>query len=900
MHVQEPESIDYHTGLRIRNKPDVGGVCNRESTIKPWLFVDHVSSKEIGWLTKACSESKSSKLVPQAEKISIDKRAEGATFPTNKRLYDEIGFTPGVLPYTDFRIASPLSQVHFQRHNLSNDLLAVRYRKRPKNVRNSFQLGCTEAQRKRHQNSGVPGRLPHGKPMPLHTRRTHERGHQPAHQSRMDNKQKEVVDSTISRNRVSRNSLEYPLKRKISAKKKDCNTVQTLDSNSRGKNIDFASTTKSNWYPTVCQLRGTFRNNTLQKSSVVPSSSSETEKSCAADARRQRGHKLVDAEHPHGEQDLGRFRVLSHCDGRVRCRLGSICQRCSYSGFLDARGTSLSCEYERVTSNLQGIDTRQHHHRMPQQDNFNSKRQSNSSSILTQTGGNTFGKPVPADAIDLQANRGLQHQPRYQLSAGSSQQCSRRSIQMQGVSRMASHTTSLPTDIQQMGDTRCGPDGIQTSPCRAQVCVSRPDGSECVLPRRIQSDLETQVGLDLPTTMSDVQGPSITEPSPRDFHRNMSEMEQCLLESRSQETSSEPAIHNLGFGISVDRHKDQSAAGTSKRPSIGGMEMSGWGDLLGDWSSSEISIIESSWRPSTLKTYRQAWTRWLKWCKNSGVNNKNPGGQGVSKYLIYLHNVEGLSYKTILVHKSVVSSFCQPDLETKLSAHILVRQALRGIANKCAHKKRTKLSVWNPQVVIQWLLRSEPHFGSLFEVSRRCATLLLLASGRRVHDLTLLSIKEGECIIDEGIITFWPLYGSKTDTINHRQSGWQLLSGDDQNIDPVFWIKKLLEVSQSRRASGKNNQRLFITTRGEPKPASRTIIGGWIKTVLVEAGIHDPPGSIRSAVASLNWVNDMPLKDILARGNWSTPNTLIRFYRRPVRDTLLPDVPSLSGIFTPL
>ncbi|KOB67778.1 putative reverse transcriptase-7, partial [Operophtera brumata] len=155
-------------------------------------------------------------------------------------------------------------------------------------------------------------------------------------------------------------------------------------------------------------------------------------------------------------------------------------------------------------------------------------------------------------------------------------------------------------------------------------------------------------------------------------------------------------------------------------------------------------------------------------------------------------------YKTILVHKSVLSSFCQPDLETKLSAHVLVRQALKGIANKCAHKNKTKPSIWNPQVVIQWFLRSEPNLSSVFEVSRRCATLLLLASGRRVHDLTLLSIKEGECVIDEGIITFWPLYGSKTDSINHRQSGWQFLSGDDQNIDPVFWIKKLLEVSQPR------------------------------------------------------------------------------------------------------
>lgn len=762
-------------------------------------------------------------------------------------------------------------------------------------------MGGSEAQRERHQSFGVSGRLPLGKSKSLRTRRTYERGHHSAHQPRVDNKQKKDVHCTIPRDRVSWNSLEYISKQKIIATQKDSYSVDTFGSNARVKNHDPVRTTKNFGYPSVCQFRSTLRSAALQKSAVLSSSSSETDESCTSHTRRQRRRKLVDEKQAHHQRDLDSSSILSHRHRCVRRRLGSVYQRRSYSGSLDARGNLLSRECERAISNLQGFDLRHHHRELPQPNNPNSERQSNSSGILTQTRRNTVCKPLTADTINLQPNRDVQHQPYYQLSTGATQWCSRRTVQVQGVSRMASITPGMSTNIQQVGDTRSGSDGVRTSSCSTQVCGIRSEGSKCILPRCVQPCLESSTSVGIPTTMPDVQGPIITETRPRDVHNHLSEMEQCLLEDRIKETSGGTTVHHLESTISVDRHEDQPPSGSSRRPCIGGMEMSGWNDLVGDWSPSEISIIQSSWRPSTLKTYKQAWTRWLQWCKSSGVNNKNPGGDGLSKYLIYLYNVENLSYKTILVHKSVLSTFCQPDLETKLSSHILVRQTLKGIANKSASKIKPKPPVWNPQVVIQWFLQSECSYDSLFDVSRRCATLLLLASGRRVHDLTLLSVKVGDCIIEDNTITFWPLYGSKTDTINHRQSGWQLFSGNDIKIDLVFWIKKLLDVSQQRRSSGNINiHNLFVTTRGEPKPASRTIIAGWIKTVLVDAGIQDSPGSIRSAVASLNWASDMPLEDILARGNWSAPNTLIRFYKRPVKTSLLPSVPSLDNNFKPL
>ncbi|KAJ2951282.1 hypothetical protein O0L34_g5683 [Tuta absoluta] len=396
---------------------------------------------------------------------------------------------------------------------------------------------------------------------------------------------------------------------------------------------------------------------------------------------------------------------------------------------------------------------------------------------------------------------------------------------------------------------------------------------------------------------SNAQSTGLAESSTGHLHSDLPQVEQRLLEIRSKSSSSKSSIHNFEPEKLPDRHQDEEPSTSSRFVGVGGMVNSGWDDLLRNWSPQQRELIESSWRPSTLKTYKSAWEKWSSWCASNNINTKNPGGDGLAKYLIFLHQTSGLSYKTILVHKTVVSNFCQPDAESKIGNHVLVRQALRGIANKsCKNNRLPRVPVWNPQVVVDWLLENDPDQTSLFDVSQRCAILLLLASGRRIHDLTLLSTAPENFLIRDDQIILWPLFGSKTDSLSHKQSGWQLTSGLQTNIDPVFWIKKLIEVSTSRRG---NLDSLFITTIGESKPASRTVIGGWIRTILKSAGIQASPGSIRSAVASLSWLDQTPVQDILERGNWLSSNTLLRHYARPIAQSNL-DVPSVATSFCPI
>ncbi|CAH0728547.1 unnamed protein product, partial [Brenthis ino] len=145
----------------------------------------------------------------------------------------------------------------------------------------------------------------------------------------------------------------------------------------------------------------------------------------------------------------------------------------------------------------------------------------------------------------------------------------------------------------------------------------------------------------------------------------------------------------------------------------------------------------------------------------------------------------------------------------------------------------------------------------------------LLSKGTsKLHDLTLLEVSKDKFIETENNITFWPRFGSKTDSGTYRQSGWFLTKHQDHRICPVTHVKDLVKASEVRRRMGKNLQCLFITVTGQVKPASRTVISGWLRSVFKQAKIDESPGSIRSAVASRGWLDNRPIQEILERGNW--------------------------------
>lgn len=324
--------------------------------------------------------------------------------------------------------------------------------------------------------------------------------------------------------------------------------------------------------------------------------------------------------------------------------------------------------------------------------------------------------------------------------------------------------------------------------------------------------------------------------------------------------------------------------------------MWGWSQAVENWTDEQLSLLRDSWRPSTLKTYEVAWKRWLRWTKTNNIDPKKPSGAELAQFLSDLHLVYHLSYNTILLHKSVVSTLCNADMSSSLSSHVLVKHILKSIALK--NPKGSKPPIWDVSKLTTFLTKYTVDTNNTFQTVRHTAILLLLCSGRRIHDLTLLRIDAEHYFRSNNDIVLWPQYGSKTDSSEYRQSGWKLLvNSENHNLNPVFWVEKTISLLEERRNTA-NLPNLFITIRGTAKAASRTVIAGWIKSLFKEANITGTPGSVRAAVASKNWLNNYALDDILARGNWRSANTFQRFYRREVM--VSDNSPNVAHLFDPI
>lgn len=85
----------------------------------------------------------------------------------------------------------------------------------------------------------------------------------------------------------------------------------------------------------------------------------------------------------------------------------------------------------------------------------------------------------------------------------------------------------------------------------------------------------------------------------------------------------------------------------------------------------------------------------------------------------------------------------------------------------------------------------------------------------------------------------------------------------------------VIELGEPRRTAECDSY-LFISISGLSKPASRTVIDNWIKTVLRDTGN-----------CSICWVCALdrrllililPIEDIPSRGNWRSENIFARYY----------------------
>lgn len=371
------------------------------------------------------------------------------------------------------------------------------------------------------------------------------------------------------------------------------------------------------------------------------------------------------------------------------------------------------------------------------------------------------------------------------------------------------------------------------------------------------------------------------------------EMGKSILESGPEEQGHQASVQNSESERSPDRFADRTTTTSGDRIIFGGLEDSGWSNQVSQWNVEDRRLLESAWRKSTWASYRAPWRRWVEWATSNGLSINNPSPQDLALYLSHLHRDVGMVYASILVHKSVVSTFADPNDGSKLSSHPIVLRMLKAIGVKKPERKRT---IWDIRILIDWLRDNPPNEDSLFQVARHVAVLMIVMSGRRIHDLTLLSIEEGNFCDRGNYVIFWPKFGSKTDGVNYQQSGWKFNANPERIFNVITWIRKLVLLAERRKGSLQTIKALFITTRGKVQPASRTVIGGWFKTIFKDLGLDVSPGSCRAAVASARYANDTPLDIILKQANWKGDTNFFKHYCKEVTRSQGPDLNKCNEI----
>lgn len=593
-----------------------------------------------------------------------------------------------------------------------------------------------------------------------------------------------------------------------------------------------------------------------------------------------RGRSL---DHPHSQGSSYR---LSH-HRRSRLRLGSTGKRDLHVGYVDPRTEGVALQQEgdvRCTGSTPG--TRSEPSGCSR---AFANRQQHTGSLLKEGGGDQVDWSPGSDIQGAAAGRQFRHYPVSSIPSRTVQRNCGSFVTGQTHSRMAPSTSRHGGRLRQVGTVRLRPVRVSKVSRCEQVCLARLRRLERRIHECIQPLVELQARVDLPPSLPHSQDSSSLERVSGPIPTGGSHVASDLLaagpgEEEPRATLEDPRSPERPSGS----HHEQTSPrmGPSRATDL---ESWGWQGLVKDWAPQERELVAKSWRKSTQETYRAPIRRWVAWCRMNQVDPHAPRGTDLARFLAGTFVKLGLSHNTMLLHRSAIATFCSGNIGERIASDFLVRQVLKAVS--VAKPRETKSQIWDTQVLLKWL-STPPKDMSLFEVSRRTAALLLVLSGRRVHDLSLLRTSE-ENFIDLGEeIILWPAFGSKTDRANFRQSGWRLAKHPNEMLCPIYWLRLLRKTSEPQRTrAGLDN--LFISRREPAGPASPTVIANWVRSALKAAGIDSSPGSVRAAVASRGWLDNMAVQDILDRGNWKCVETFRNHYCRRI-ETKPPTTASAS------
>lgn len=835
--------------------------------------------KERRWYTSS-PQLKRVKRIPIAKEISLNKPSEGPPIYSKRRLSGKVGFKPSVFPCSGEALAQEVPIIGVQRAGFTNDLSSLRPLNSSADICANIKLDGKSSSEPRIEDNSLFGRLPHRSSEPGHFTVPYCHNNLIPTWLRLGGKFRQIGSKTSHRLRVSGSILGHGKRQGFIARSKNSVVNKRSRRYFDGTTMELGNCKEGAGKTEFCRIcysfgKAQFQGHAEGGSSASPAKPNEKiYRSCGS----VEGGLLVAAKSSTGLSYFAKKPRNLHDNRRFRHGLGSSGGGPFYRRALEQRSESMAYKSEgalRRLSRSQSFLAESNGEITP-----NSIGQSIGSFIHPQPGGSEI---LINDTCCQKTSRirpGKENHDLSLLPSRSLERRSRQSFKGKEVSRLAFIPKCCSKDIQKVGQATNRPFCLQGFENSKKVCFKGRQRSAGGLHKCLQQKLDISPGVDFSSPILDPASPPAPEHSTGPLHNDSTEMGKSILEVGPSSSRSGTSLSDSKSPPPSSGCSDGPGFTSISKDSFGGMEGTGWSNITKEWKREDRGLLESSWRKSTLKTYSAPWRQWLSWCKKNSTIPSDPSPEELARYLSFLHRVRKLSPATIKMHKSVVATLGNPSTSASVSSSLIVRHMVKAI--ELSRPPPIKKPIWNVNSLISWMRQETIDQLSLFQVSRRLVLILLLASGRRIHDLTLLYIDQEHMSIDDDAICFWPRFGSKTDKVTRQQSGWKLLRNKEDSFDPIFWSTKLLSLGAERRVSRADLVSLFITTRGRVGPASRSVIAGWVRTAFKEAGIDSSPGSVRSAVASARRDSNMPLDLILQYGNWAGAQNVFKHYFREV------------------
>lgn len=824
---------------------------------------------------------KATKPISTSKKVFSDKPSQSSRIFAKSRLHGEVGLITSLLPYS-YKASPPtfFGSLNPKRSFL-HDMSTIRPLNRSAGFCEDFQLASKSIETQKYKNNCILGRLPPSEPKSRGAGKSRLYSNKIPNRSWMENKLQEISFRPNSKVRIPGRRLGHTSVSKICSSKQNRFDQEGPSKANSVRRLELAKSEISSWKlklrcicdsfgPATLSLDSDYQQDPTGKCSKEDVSYSLEGSARSEMVERQPESKIRDFSRNNG-------RLFNH--RRFRDRLGCSSSRQEDRWNLDKKAKILAHKPKRAVCSLQGHKTVQT--QTKKQNGPSPVRQSNSNCLHKESGRHQIPKSLTNDGENSLISAPIPNSASNTPHSGNIQLCSGPSVSTQTTAGLAFEKDTHSEDFCQMGPSNYRPVCNQKIKSCSQLRQS--------ISKRFDSDVHrcVQSGMGLRTCMgvssSGINSESLAAPQEcqRNLYHNCSEMAPGVLVARSTEAGSGETNTTSQSSSAPNRHSQQSTSSSNRKVIFGGLENSGWSQYLNGWHPSDIDLLQRAWRPGTLKTYSTAWRRWTEWANQKSISINSPTAEEVALFLSHLHQRKGLSYSTVLVNKSVIACFANPTRSDALSGHPIVQHMLKAI--NMSKAKENKSLIWDVNNLINWLKLNLPNEQSLFQVSRHLALLLVLASGRRIHDLTLLSINPDHFQDFDSWVVLWPKFGSKTDSATHRQSGWKIMRNiKDQSLDIVHWLRIFIDLSRQRRSAVPNLDSLFISCRGMVRPATRAVIAGWIKTALKEIGVETSPGSIRSAVGSSRFNSGMALDEILKKGNWQNSNNFFKFYCKDI------------------